>query len=467
MNSAIFREYDIRVIIGKELPIEESYDLGKAIITYLRHKHPEESTLVIGHDARSHSIPIQENIIKAAIDLGLNVINIGLCPSPVVYFAHHKFNTPIALVVTASHNPKEYNGIKIWGTWGQQIQEIKDIYESISKETLVETPNIKGSLKAYNIIDEYVSYLTNHFKHLKNLSIDAVVDCGNGTGGPVFSKLISTMNWSNVKLLYAQPDGNFPNHEADPTIPENMQDVKKILAQDPTLKVGLGLDGDADRMNPMTKSGELVAGDKMLAIYAQKTLQDFPGASVVFDIKSSSGLTELLTQWGAHPHVSPSGHMLIKKAMAECDAKLAGELSCHFCFNDRYFGYDDGIYAALRLFEILAQSDKTLETLLEVFPHKESSPEIRIKCSSDAQKIAIVEDVKQIFAARKDAELLTIDGIRASMDYGWGLLRASNTQPVICLRFESTTKEGFARVKDDFYQALLLHLDKETLEKYI
>jgi phosphomannomutase/phosphoglucomutase len=246
-----------------------------------------------------------------------------------------------------------------------------------------------------------------------------------------------------------------------------MQDVKKILAEDPLFKVGLGFDGDCDRMNPMTKTGELVAGDKILALYAQKTLKDFPGAPIVFDIKSSSSLIELLTKWGAQPCISPSGHSLIKKAIGEHNAKLAGELSCHFFFNDRYFGYDDGIYAALRLFEILAQTNKSLEELLSIVPPKISSPEIRIKCSSDAQKVAIVDHVKQLFAARKDAELLTIDGIRASMSYGWGLLRASNTQPVICLRFESTTKEGFSHVKKDFYQALLPHFDEKLLKEHL
>ncbi len=463
MNYTIFREYDIRGVVGKDWHIEETYALGKAVITYLRRKHPEATTLVIGHDARSHSIPIQENVIQAAIELGLNVVNIGLVPSPVVYYARQKLNTPLALVITASHNPKEYNGIKTWGVWGSQVQEIKNIYQT-EDFYIATTP---GSVKTYDIIDEYVSFLANHFDHLKNLPINAVVDCGNAVGGTVFPQLIKAMNWSNVKLLFPEPDGNFPNHEADPTVPENMQDVKKMLEEDPSLCVGLGLDGDCDRMNPMTKSGELVAGDKMLALYAQKTLQDFPGAPIVFDIKSSSSLIELLTQWGAKPCISPSGHSLIKKAMAEHKAKLAGELSCHFFFNDRYFGYDDGIYAALRLFEILIEKNTSLEKLLEIFPPKESSPEIRIKCASDAQKVAIVDHVKNIFSSRKDAELLTIDGIRASMSYGWGLLRASNTQPVICLRFESTSKDGFARIKNDFYQALLPHFDEKTLKEYI
>jgi phosphomannomutase/phosphoglucomutase len=464
VNNSIFREYDIRGVIGRDLHIDETYELGMAIITYLRNKHPNETTLVIGHDARSHSIPIQENVIQAAIDLGINVINIGMCPSPVAYYARHQLKTPLALVITASHNPKEYNGIKTWGVWGSQIQEIKNIYYS---KKFYHNSSEKGLLKTLDIIPEYITYLEQHFVHLKNLPIDAVIDCGNGAAGSVMPQLVAKMNWSNVKLLYAEPDGNFPHHEADPTVPENMQDVKKILALDSTIKVGLGLDGDADRMNPMTKGGELVAGDKMLALYAQKTLKDFPGASIVFDIKSSGSLIELLTQWGARPCISPSGHSLIKKTMLECDAKLAGELSCHFFFNDRYFGYDDGIYATLRLFEILAETQQSLEELLAIIPHKESSPEIRIECSSDAEKASIVDTVKELFAARKDADLLTIDGIRASMSYGWGLLRASNTQPVICLRFESQTKEGFAKVKEDFYNALLPHFDAQTLKDRI
>lgn len=464
MNNAIFREYDIRGVIGKDVQIEETYDLGRAIITYLRRKHPEASSLVIGHDARSHSLPIQENIIKAAIDYGFDVIDVGLCPTPVVYFAGKKFNTPLAIVITASHNPKEYNGIKIWDVWGSQVQEIKNIYNAHAFTLEKSHP---GSLKTYNIIDEYVAYMAHQFAHLKNLSIDAVVDCGNGAAGPVFSQLVDEMNWSNVSLLYADPDGNFPHHEADPTVPENMQDVKEILAKDDTLLLGLGFDGDADRMDPMTKSGELVAGDKMLALYAERILQDYPGAAVVFDIKSSSSLIELLTKWGAKPCISPSGYSKVKKTSAENDAKLAGELSCHFIFYDRYLGFDDGIYAALRLFELLAQRGKTLDQLLEIFPEKVSSPELRIKCSSDEQKLAIVDHVLNVFAQRKDVEILTIDGMRVTTPYGWGLLRASNTQTVICLRFESTTQEGYEHIKDDFYRALQPFFDEKTLREYI
>lgn len=463
MKASIFREYDIRGVVGNEFLIDQTYALGLAILTFLKQKHPDSHTLVIGRDARVHSAAIANELVTAAMDLGFSVIDIGLCPTPVVYFGTYFFKTQIALIVTASHNPKEYNGIKIWGAWGSQIQEMRKIFES---KTYQITTTTKGSYKTHDLVSEYINYLSNHFKHLQNKEINAVIDCGNGAAGTVLPGLITSLNLKNIKLFFVDPDGNFPNHEADPTVPENMQSVKQELATNTTITVGLGFDGDCDRMNPMTKKGVLVAGDKLLALFAQKTLLTHPGATVVFDIKSSGGLIELLTQWHAKPFISPSGHALIKKAMLEQDAKLAGELSCHFFFHDRYFGYDDGMYAALRLFEILAETDKSLDELLEIFPRKESSPEIRIKCSSDDQKVKIVEHVKQIFAAKKDSNLLTIDGVRASMHYGWGLLRASNTQPVICLRFESATKEGFNQVKNDFLQALKPYFDEHMLHEY-
>ncbi len=275
------------------------------------------------------------------------------------------------------------------------------------------------------------------------------------------------MNWKDVSLLYPEVDGTFPNHEADPTVPKNMQDIKKLLHENPTLRAGLGLDGDCDRMNPMTPSGTLVPGDQMLAVYMKKIMKTHPESTVVFDVKGSAGLSEVLESWGIKPIISPSGHSLIKQAIKKHNAILAGELSCHFFFNDRSAGYDDGIYAALRLFEILDETDKTFEELLQIFPKKISSPEIRVPCTSDDEKVKIVNHVKYIFAARKDVDALTIDGIRAHMNYGWGLIRASNTQPAFCLRFESSNQEGLLQVKQDFYNALLPFFDKEKLKKII
>jgi len=461
MKSTIFREYDIRGIIGEELEIKETYELAKAIATYLKQKHNDLTKIVIGRDARLHSEPINTNVINAFLDMGFDVIDAGIVPTPTVYFAIKHFNLQTGIVITASHNPKEYNGIKMWGVAGQQIQEIRKILES--KNFYNNTSDKKGSLSKSNIVDTYIDYLAEHFKHLKDSGINAIIDCGNATGGIILPKLLKQLNLKNVRLLFEEVDGNFPNHEADPTVPENMTFVKKELMENTKLEVGLGLDGDCDRMNPMTKTGELVPGDKLLAVFAKKLLQDFPKAAVVFDIKSSGGLIEVLKSWNAQPCISPSGHSLIKRAMAKNNALLAGELSCHFFFHDRYFGYDDGIYATMRLFEILIESKQSLEELLSVMPKKISSPEFRIKCKTDAEKSKIVDSVKSLFATKKDAELLLIDGIRAQMPYGWGLARASNTQPVICLRFESDTKDGLTRVKNDFFEALKPFFDEKDL----
>jgi len=389
MKLNIFREYDIRGIVGQELVIEESYNLGKAIATFLSSKHPESSQFIIGRDGRSHSQPIAQNVIKAIMDLGFDVIDVGICPTPAVYFAVHHLNLPTALVITASHNPKEYNGVKIWGVWGQQITEIKKIF--VDQAFMQPLSPVKGRLKQYPIVDHYIDYLVNHFEHLQGLQTHAIIDCGNGSGGTVMPQLVKKMNWPNIKLLFEEVDGNFPNHEADPTVPENMTYVANALMYNPQLELGMGLDGDCDRMNPMTRNGVLVPGDQVLGLFAKPILEKNPGAAVVCDIKSSGGVIDALKQWGGQAYLAPSGYSFIKKAMLENKALLGGELSCHFTFNDRYFGYDDGIYAALRTLELLHQSQLSLEELLLDIPQKISSPEIRITCQSDADKINIMD----------------------------------------------------------------------------
>jgi phosphomannomutase/phosphoglucomutase len=462
MDYCIFREYDIRGVIGKELHLHETYNLGLAIVTFLQKANPAMHTILIGRDGRIHSNLIFDNLAKAANDLGFNVIDLGTGPSPVTYFAVKYFDNPAAVMITASHNPKEYNGIKIWGAFGAQIQEIKDILQT--QKFYKNMHGEHGSIKSFDIIEKYICYLEDHFAHLKNLPIKALVDCGNGAAGTVVPKLTRRMGWTGVKTLFEQVDGTFPNHESDPTVIENMG----VLANElncSNFELGIGLDGDCDRMCPMTKSGTLVSGDKLLAIFAKTVLKQFPGAKIVFDIKSSCCLIESLIKDGGIPQISPSGHSIIKDAIKKYDAKLAGELSCHFFFNDRYFGYDDGIYAMIRLFEVIAQTGKRLETLIEALPQKQNTPEIKIRCATEGDKTQIVNAVKSIFAAKKDVNSITIDGIRAQTSYGWGLLRASNTQPALCLRFESDSKEGLEMIKNDFFNALKPHFDEKTLRE--
>ncbi len=488
MKDNIFREYDIRGLVDQEIDINNINKLTKAILKYFAKQDNKIKNIIVGMDGRTHSPIIKQKVIEAANQSGISVIDIGLVPTPVFYFALFSPNLPEAssgLIITASHNPKDYNGMKIClntkSVWGTQIKEIKNIYKHDSnlenfKINNININNRHECLRKHDIVTEYIDWMTEHFSHLKNLDINAVIDCGNGTAGVIFPRLIKAMGWKNVKLLFEEVDGNFPNHEANPTNIENMTDILKILqSKNYNYNVGIGLDGDCDRMNPMTKSGVLVPGDKLLALYSKAIVETSivdtnisnnisSDISIVFDIKSSDALVEYLESIGVKPCVAPSGHSIIKDHLYKNNAKLAGEISCHFFFNDRYFGYDDGIYAGLRLFELLENSDQTFDEMLKTLPKKVSSPEYRITCADDKKSI-VVNGVKKIFGARKDCELITIDGVKAITPYGWGLVRASNTQPAICLRFESDTQEGLEKVRNDFCKALEPHFSKETLFK--
>jgi len=462
----IFRQYDIRGKVGLELPLDQVYKLTQAIAYYFIQQNPQIKTVAVGADGRTHSPAIKEQVCKALQESGLNVIFVGICPTPVLYFSLFTLaHVDAGLMITASHNGKEYNGIKIClgknSVWGQQIQEIKKLYKA---GVICQADSI-GSYTEKPMIDYYIQWLYDHFPSLVGMQLAAVIDCGNGAAGTVLPQLIEKMQWHKIQLLYPEVDGTYPHHEADPTVEKNMLAVQQLLAQNSSLEIGLGLDGDCDRMAPMTKQGELVAGDKLLALFAQNIVRDYPGACIVFDIKCSAGLPELLVQWGAKPSISPSGHSIIKDQMKKQHALLAGELSCHFFFHDRYFGYDDGIYAAMRLFELL-QGGKTLSELLAVFPKKYSTPELRIECQ-EWQKEIIVERIKNSFVGRSDVHMITLDGIRVTMEYGWGMIRASNTQSVVCLRFESDSLQGLERIKQEFMQPLEYYFATTALKQEI
>ncbi len=465
MQDVIFREYDIRGVVETELIIEETYNLARAIAFYLKQKNPQLQTIAIGMDGRIHSPAIKEHMSKGITDSGLDVVFVGTCPTPVLYFSMHNLPVDAGIMITASHNPKQYNGMKIMlgkeVVWGQKLQEIKKIYKTGSHLQ----SKTRGSYVEHSMIDPYINWLVDQFKHLRGMELSAVIDCGNGAAGTVMPQLIQKMEWKNVSLLYAEVYGTYPNHEADPTVEKNMLDVKDIL-QTTDVQIGVGLDGDCDRMAPMTKSGFLVPGDQLLAIFCQKIIKEHPQLAVVFDVKSSSALIEVLEAMGARPHISPAGHSIIKDQMHQVNALMGGELSCHFFFHDRYFGYDDGIYASLRLFEILTETGKSLDSLLTIIPKKYSSPEYRVKCDED-KKHEVVQSVTNAFKLRSDVKALTIDGVRATMPYGWGLVRVSNTQPALTIRFESDSQEGLKHVKQDFYAALKPFFDAIWLQQQL
>ena len=463
MKDTIFREYDIRGKVDEELFIKDMYDLTRAIVYYFLQHNPTIKTIAVGMDGRTHSPAIKKEMCRAITDSGLNVFFLGICPSPALYFALHTEPVDAGLMITASHNTKEYNGIKIClGTesiWGKALQTIKLLY----KEKKHVDSNQTGIIQEYPILPNYINWLCNHFNDLRDMDLNIVVDCGNGTAGTVLPELIQAMNWKHISLLYPEVDGTYPNHEADPTVLHNMLDVKQQLKTTNAL-FGVGLDGDCDRMAVMTKNGTLIPGDQLLALFTYHVLQANPNAAIVFDIKSSSGLIELLEQWKAKPVMSPSGHSIIKNMMAQHDAVLGGELSCHFFFHDRYFGYDDGIYSMLRLFEIVKKTHQSIDELIAFFPHKESSPEFRLACH-DEKKKPIIQALQHYFSEQDKAKLITLDGVHVTFPFGWGIVRASNTQPALSMRFESDTKKGLEKVIDSFYTALHPHLTKQALQE--
>lgn len=454
-----FREYDIRGKIDSEIPINAVYQLIQTIAYYFKTTYPHIKTIAVGRDGRIHSPIISDHVCQALIDSGFNVLFVGICPSPALYFAMHTLSVQAGIMITASHNTKEYNGFKLCVgdkfIAGNQIKEIHNLY----KKGDVLSPQKKGVLHHHNIIDDYVTWLAHHFCHLKGNRDRIVIDCGNGTAGSVIQQLCEALKWPNVHILYPEVDGNYPHHTADPTIEKNMEDAKEAVIENHA-NLGIGFDGDCDRMGALTEHGSLVCGDKLLAIFSKQIIQSNNNATVICDIKSSLGLTELILQWGGNLYKSRTGHAHVKAAMKRENALVGGELSCHFFFADRYFGYDDGIYAMLRLIELLQKSKQSLEEAISIFPMKFTTPEIRISCSN-AQTIvsAITEQLRN----KQDASLLTIDGVHATLPYGWGIIRASNTQPVLSIRMESDNESGLAQLKQDFFLLLSQYIDQDIL----
>ena len=465
MKETIFREYDIRGIVGTELIIDEVYDLGRAIAFYLMQCNAAVKTVAVAMDGREHSPAIKKDLCRALQESGLDVLFLGICTSPMVYFATYTMPVDAAIMITASHNPKEYNGFKIClGTqslWGAQIKEIGKLY--CEKKYLI--VNAVGTYTEHSIKDDYIAWHVEKFDHLRAIDLAMVIDCGNGAAGVVMPEIVAAMGWKNAQLLHEIVDGTFPNHEADPTSLKNMQDVKHVL-QTTDAVVGIGFDGDADRMGAMTKEGELVPGDKMIALFAQPMVKQHPGMTVVYNVVCSAGLTELLESWGAKTVMTPVGHSIIEENMHAHHALLGGETSCHFFFKDCHFGYDDGIYALFRLIELLVQSQKSLTELLTVFPVKVTSPEYRIACDEE-NKYTMVHEMKGLFYQQKNVRILAIDGVRVTTDYGWGIIRASNTQPVLSIRFEANTVADLRHVKEDFIAVLAHYFDKDYLREQL
>jgi len=428
INPNIFREYDIRGIADQDL-IDESVELiGKAYATFLGRKGLK--TFVVGKDVRLSSDRIQNALIKGITATGCNVIDIGQVPTPALYFAILHLKADGGVMVTGSHNPIEFNGLKmcegIASVFGQDIQKIKSI---IDQNDFLSG---QGNVETQEIVPAYIDMIKSKIKLDRKLKI--VIDAGNGTAGVIAPQLWEDLGCEVIQL-YCEPDGRFPNHLPDPTVPKYVVDLQKLVLEN-SADMGIGYDGDSDRLGVIDDKGRIIFADRLIALFSRNVLEKIPGATIVFDVKCSQALPEFVEKYGGKPLMYKTGHSLLKAKMKEEKSPFAGEMSGHIFFGDNFFGFDDGIYASGRLLEIVASSGKKLSELADEIPYFTSTPEIRVDCADD-EKFEVVDDLVKSF--KKEYDVIDIDGARVLFGDGWGLVRASNTQPVLVLRFEAKT----------------------------
>ena len=437
MNPEMFREYDIRGIAGKDMTEDDVILIGKGVGTFLREHGC--SKLTVGRDCRLTSDLYSEKVIEGLLSTGCDVIDIGICPTPVLYFSIQHLDQEGGVMVTASHNPAEYNGFKLCiGLDSIHGEDIQKILRIIKEKLFVQG---KGSLSTADVVTPYQKFVENNISIARSIKVG--VDAGNGTAGVVAVPIMKNLN-CEVYDIYCDMDGTFPNHEADPTVAKNMQDLN-TLVKEKGLDVGIGYDGDGDRIGVVDEKGNLVFGDKLMIIFAREILSRKPGATFISEVKCSKTMYDDIEKHGGRAIMWKTGHSLIKKKMKEEKAELAGEMSGHMFFADRYFGFDDATYASCRLLEILTKTGKTISELLADVPKTYSTPEIRVECPDD-QKFAVVKKVTEFFRERYN--VIDIDGVRVLFADGWGLVRASNTQPALVLRFEAMSEPRLSEIRN-------------------
>jgi len=437
LNPHMFREYDIRGIAGKDMDTSDVVLIGKGIGTYLRRQG--NTHITVGRDCRVTSDQYSEKLIQGLLATGCHVMDIGVCSTPVGYFSIRHLNKQGNVMVTASHNPAEYNGFKVCSgvdsVFGKQIQKILELIKNEDFE------HGSGTVETFDILTPYKDYLVNNISLGTSLRVG--IDAGNGTAGVTAVPVIKDLG-CEVHDLYCDPDGSFPNHEADPTVLGNMQDLI-ALVKEKKLDVGFGYDGDGDRIGVVDSEGNLIYGDKLMIIFSREILSRKPGATFISEVKCSKTLYDDIKKNGGRAIMWKTGHSLIKQKMKLEKAALAGEMSGHIFFSDRYFGFDDALYASCRLLEILSSTGKKISDLLADVPETVSTPEIRVECP-DHIKFAVVDKVTAYFKERHD--VIDIDGVRVLFPDGWGLVRASNTQPALVLRFEAMTENRLQEIRE-------------------
>ncbi len=448
MNSAIFREYDVRGLHETDLTTPVITDLGRAFGTVVRRQGLK--TVALGRDFRPSSPRLAAALEAGLLEAGCDVLRVGVLPTPGLYWSIVHLKTDAGVQVTGSHNPSEYNGFKMnlgmASIHGEQIQALRTMIDARDFD-LAERESERGESREALTETAYMDMLASKVKPSRKLKV--VLDAGNGCAGPVAPDVFRRVGCDVVEL-FTEPDGSYPNHQPDPTVEANLQDLIATV-KETGADFGIGYDGDADRVGAVDEQGRILWGDQILALLAREVLAKYPGAPIVFDVKCSQGLAEDILAHGGRPIMARTGHSVMKARMKEEKAPLAGELSGHIFYQDDFYGFDDAIYVSLRLLRIVADSGKTLGQLLDTVPQYVATAEIRLE-TSDEEKFAIVDRVREHFA--KDHDVIAIDGARIQFGDGWGLVRASNTQPVLVVRFEARTSERLAEIQGEVMQVL-------------
>lgn len=437
----IFREYDIRGVTGKDLTPDVATAVAGAYATFLGEKGVK-GAVAVGRDNRPSGVALHDALVGGLVKAGIDVVDIGVVPTPLAYWSQHKLDVVGGIQITGSHNPPEYNGFKLGlarsSIYGADIQHLYDLAAARK------FPRGQGSIRQENVIPGYVQDIA---KRIGKISPDlkVVLDCGNGAGSLVVPELFPILGLKPI-YLFCESDGRFPNHHPDPTVPKNLQDLIKAVKKD-RADIGIAFDGDADRIGVIDAKGEIIWGDYLLILYARDALaRTGKGQSIVFDVKASQALPEAVEKAGGVPIMWKTGHSLMEEKIHQTHAPVGGEMSGHMFFSEGFYGFDDALYGAARLLRIVADSGRGVHELLADVPRFVSTPEIRIDCADDL-KFGIVERAREYFG--KKYKVITVDGVRVLFGDGWGLIRASNTQPVIVMRFEARTRQQLDQIQNE------------------
>ncbi len=444
---SLFKAYDIRGIVDRTLTVDAVRAIGAALGATARDVNMTE--IAVGRDGRLSGPRLRDALIDGIRTSGIGVADIGMVATPMLYFATFHLGTQSGVEITGSHNPPEYNGLKIVlagdAMYGDGLQGLRRRIEAGDLPPAA----TRGALRSVDVTDAYVARITGDVKLARPMTV--AIDCGNGVAGAIAPHLYRALGCKVIEL-FCDVDGNFPNHHPDPAHPENLQDLIHCL-RETDAEIGLAFDGDGDRLGVVTKDGNIIWPDRQLMLFARGVLAGRPGAEVIFDVKSSRHVAAQVRAFGGKPTMWRTGHSLIKAKLKETGAPLAGEMSGHIFFNDRWYGFDDGLYAGARLLELLSpEADPS--ALLNALPESPSTPELHLK-TAEGENFSLVERLKTRARFQDAREIITIDGVRVEYDDGFGVARPSNTTPVVVLRFEADTPAALARIQSDFRRELL------------